>query len=255
MTSDAERIKAFGCRFAQLQASEVVDLPWGFAVLQREFPASYDHNRLQVTSAVSVERILAAAEDILGGAGLPHRYLVVDDDALGRRVGPEFLAAGYEHETIVTMTYSGAEPKSPTEVVRAVSLEILRPALMRDWQIELPDESDDVHRQLADRTGLYSRGADVTLLAVFDGDEIAASATLCIDPADGIAQFENLVTHEDFRKRGYGSSLVRAALQRGQQANCDLVFLGAALIDWPREWYGRLGFVETDRTHQFKKSP
>jgi GNAT superfamily N-acetyltransferase len=255
MTSDPERIKAFGRRFARAQASDVVDLSWGFAVLQREFPASYAHNRLEVTSATPAERIFAAADELLGGAGLPHRYVVVDDDALRLALGPDFVAAGSEHETIATMLYPDPEPQSPTHEVGAVSLDILRPALVRDWQFELPGESDGVHRQLADRIELYSRGADVTLLAVFDGDEIAASAMLCIDPTEGIAQFENLVTHQDFRRRGYGSWLVQAALQRGHQAGCDLFFLGAALIDWPREWYTRLGFVETDRSHYFKKAP
>jgi ribosomal protein S18 acetylase RimI-like enzyme len=251
--SDLERITAFGRRFAQAQASDVVDLPWGFGLLQREFPASYDHNRLVVTSTAPAAHILAAADELLKGARLAHRYVVVDNDELGRTLCPDFTAAGYEHETIVTMIYSGSEPQPPMHEVRAVSLDMLRPALVRDWRIELPGETDDVHRQLADRAALYSRGAEVTLLAVFDGEEIAARADLYMDPVERLAQFENLVTHQDFRGRGYGRSLVQAALRRGQQAGCEISFLTATSNDWPREWYVRLGFVEADRTHHFNR--
>jgi ribosomal protein S18 acetylase RimI-like enzyme len=252
--SDLERITTFGRRFAQAQASDVVDLPWGFGLLQREFPASYDHNRVVVTSAAPAAHILAAADELLGGARLAHRYVVVDNDGLGRALSPEFTAAGYEHEQILTMIYSGPEPRPPVHEVRAVSLDVLRPALVRDWRIELPGEPDDVHRQLADRAALYSRGADVTLLAVFDGNEIAAHADLYIDPVERFAQIENLVTHQDFRGRGYGRSLVQAALRGGQQAGCEISFLTSTQNDWPREWYDRLGFVEADRTHHFNRN-
>ena len=250
-TSDLERITRFGHRFAQAQATDVVDLPWGFCLLQGDFPASYDHNRIVVTAPAPAGEILAIGDELLGRAGLQHRYVCVDDDALGQALGPDFVAAGYEHETIVTMIYSGPEPQSPAHEVRVVSLDTLRPAMLRDWRIELPGETDDVHRQLVDRTSLYSRGADTTTLAVFDGDDIAARASHFIDPVEQLAQFENLVTNQDSRRCGYGGALVRAALKRGMDAGCDVSFLTAALVDWPREWYTRLGFVEAGRAHHF----
>jgi GNAT superfamily N-acetyltransferase len=107
--------------------------------------------------------------------------------------------------------------------------------------------------QLADRTALYSRAAEVTLLAVFDGDEIAARADLYVDRVERVAQFENLVTHQDFRGRGYGGSLVREALRRAQQASCDLSYLTADLADWPHEWYSRLGYIDAGRTRNFNR--
>lgn len=68
-----------GIRFAQAQVTEVVDLSWGFAVLQREFPLSLYHNRIAVTSAASAADILATAEEVLGEAGVRRRYVSVDD--------------------------------------------------------------------------------------------------------------------------------------------------------------------------------
>jgi GNAT superfamily N-acetyltransferase len=249
--SDVERIAAFENRFARAQATEVVGLSWGFAVLQREFPLSEYHNRIAVTSAASAADVLAAGEEVLGGAGLRHRYVSVDDDALGQGLSADFVAAGYEHETIVTMIYSGPELGPAAHEVRAVSLDTLRPAIIRDWRVTIPDATDDHLGQLADRTALYARGAELTRLAVYDGDEIAAHADLYVDRVDRIAQFENLVTHKDFRGRGYGDALIRDALRRGREAGGELSFLTAGLSDWPHDWYQRLGYVDAGRTHHF----
>lgn len=253
--SNVERITAFENRFARAQATDVVDLPWGFAVLQADFPFSHDHNRIAVTSAVSAVDVLAATDKVLGEALVRHRYVSVSDDALGQALSDDFAAAGYEHETLVTMIYSGPEVEPTAHEVRAVSLDTLRPAIIRNWRVMMPDAADEELGQLADRTALYARGAELTRLAVFEGGEIAAHADLYVDHVDSIAQFENLTTHNDFRRRGYGDALIRDALSRGRQAGCDLSFLIAGLNDWPYEWYQRLGYVDAGRTHHFTRPP
>lgn len=162
--SDVERIAAFEQRFAEAQATDVVDLPWGFALLQRGFPDSYSHNRIVVTSAASAVEILSATDELLSRAGVRHRYVSVADDALGQDLILQFVDAGFEHEPLVTMIHSGREVEPPTHPVLPMSLHMLRPAIIRDWRVELPDATDGVLSQLAERTALYSRGADVTLL-------------------------------------------------------------------------------------------
>lgn len=251
--SDIERITAFEHRFAQAQATDVVDLPWGFVVLQAEFPRSHDHNRIVVTSAAPSLDILSSADELLGGAGLKHRYVSVDDDSLGLDLTPDFVAAGYEHETIVMMIYSGPEPEPPTHDVRMVSLDVLRSAIVRDWRLDLPAATAEELDQLAGRTALYGRGAEVTRLAVFDDEDIAARADLYVDRVERIAQFENLFTHPNYRGRGHGDSLVYEALRRGRQAGCRLSVLTADLVDWSHEWYLRLGYVDSHRTHHFTR--
>ena len=251
--SDVERIAAFEERFAQAQATDVVDLPWGFALLQRDFPDTYSHNRIVVTSPAPAAEILSAADELLVASGQQFRYVSVLDDTLGQHLRSDFVAAGYEHEPLVTMIHSGHEVEPPTHQVLPMSLDMLRPALVRDWRVELPNATDEVLAQLADRTALCSRGANVTLLAVLDGSEIAARADLYLDRVDSVAQFENLFTHPDFRGRGYGTSLVREALKRSRSAACKLSFLEADLHDWPREWYNRLGYVEARRIHDFTR--
>lgn len=251
--SDIERTTAFDHRFARAQATDVVELPWGFAVLHNEFPLSEYHNRIAVTSAASAADVLATAEVVLGGAGLRHRYVSFDNDALGQTLGADLVAAGYEHETIVTMIYAGAEVEPAAHEVRAVSLDTLRPAILRNWRVEIPDATHEHLRQLADRTALYACGAELTLLAVYDGDIIAAHAALYVDRENHIAQFENLVTHGEYRRRGYGDALIRDALRRGAQAGSELSFLTADFNDWPHQWYQRLGYVDAGRTHHFSR--
>jgi len=251
--SDIDRIAAFASRFARVQAAEVVDLRWGFALLQPTFAMSHEHNRLVVTSGASAADILATAEAVLGAARIRHRYVSVEDDELGHALNIDFLAAGYERESIATMIYSGPDVDRTPVPVQAVSLATLRPAIIRDSRVMLPNATDDEISQLADRTALYDRGAEVTRLAVVEGDEIVARADLFIDRQDRIAQLENVVTHEDFRGRGYGGALVREALWRGRDAGCELSCLTASLDDWPVDWYRRLGYVDIGRSHHFSR--
>ena len=249
--SDIKRITEFENRFARAQATEVVELPWGFAVLQGDFPLSHYHNRVIVTSSARAEDIVEATNEVMTEAQIAHRYVSVNDDVVGLALKTDFEAKGYEHETIVTMIYSGSELEPATHEVRAVSLEAVRPAIIRNWQVELPEASDEELRQLADRTALYARGAELTRLAVWENDQIAASADLYVDAKEQIAQFENLVTHSHFRNLGYANALIRDGLRRGHEADCKLSFLTAELNDWPRRWYQRLGYVDACRTHHF----
>jgi GNAT superfamily N-acetyltransferase len=246
-----DRVTQFLERLTRAQATDVVELPWGFAVVQREFPLSHFHNRVVVTSAVSAAEVLDTADRVFAGFG--HRYVMVDDDALGIALAPGLEAAGFDHEVIATMVHSGAPVPAPAHEVREVSLEQLRPAVVRDWRIELPRTTEAHLAQLADRIALAGRGADLVLLAVYDGAGIAARAELYLDRDARIAQFENVVTHGDARGRGYGTALVYDALRRARAAGCDLSWLTADVGDWPLEWYRRVGYTEIGRTHHFDR--
>jgi GNAT superfamily N-acetyltransferase len=195
--------------------------------------------------------MIDAADRVL--ADFAHRYVSMNDDALGVTVAPAFEAEGYAHDVIATMVHSGAPVPSPAHDVREMSLEALRPALIRDWRANLPDAGDEQLAQLADRTALYARGADLVRLGVYDGGDIAAHADLYLERSARIAQFENLVTHAGYRGRGYGTALVFDALRRAREAGCDLSFLTAHVDDWPHDWYLRLGYADTGRSHHFSR--
>jgi GNAT superfamily N-acetyltransferase len=253
-SNQLDRITAFLHHFTRAQASDIIELEWGFVHLQSEFPQSYSHNQLVVTDTVSATHAIATADQILGDAGLAHRYVSFDLETAGEAAISDFVEAGYEHEPLVTMIHDGRDLGEPAHAVRAVTHEVLRPALVRDWRVDLPDATDEAIDQLADRTKLYARGAEVAFLAVFDGDQIAARAELYLDRTNAVAQFESLVTHPDFRGRGYAGALVRDALRRSISAGCELSFLVADAADWPRDWYARLGYNAVSTTHDFIRS-
>jgi hypothetical protein len=82
---------------------------------------------------------------------------VTVDDALGASLALEFAAAGYNHDVIATMVHSGNPTEPGAQPVCAVSPETVRPALIRDWRLLLPDATDEHLGQLADRVTLCAR--------------------------------------------------------------------------------------------------
>ncbi len=250
--STMERIMAFEDRFARAQASDIVELPFGFVLLHTDFPLSHYHNRVAVTSDAPASDMIATAERVLGGAGLGHRYVSVSFEPTDDLIG-EFLSAGYDHEAIATMVYAGQPFDPPDHPVSVVSLDNVRPAILRDWKASIPEAAEEELLQLVDRTALYDLGAELVRLAVYSGEEIAAHADLYLDRVDRIAQFENLVTHDDFRGRGYAGALLREAWRRSEQVESDIFFLSADVEDWPYRWYQRVGFVDVETSHHFSR--
>lgn len=245
----ARRIAEFEERFAKAQATDVVDLGWGYGLLQRDFPASWHHNRVVVTAPAPAEEVVAAADEVL--AGMDHRLVVVEGAVPGAAAA--FEEAGYGSRTLVlTMLFEGGPPTAGQDLVEAVSAADLRPSLIRDLRDLLPDADDESISQLADRVRLFERSAETTFLAVRtpDGDVVARTEMYA---ADGVAQLENLVTRPGYRGRGYARALVADFLHRARSA--DLAFLTAQADDWPRDWYRRLGFHEIRASWVFQRTP
>ncbi|GAA2274904.1 hypothetical protein GCM10010149_16780 [Nonomuraea roseoviolacea subsp. roseoviolacea] len=246
------RIIAFTHAFARRKAGRVVAVPGGFAVLNDRYPASHDDNRLVIPAperpggAVRPEEVLRAADDVL--AGRRHRYVCVDDDALGAAYAPAFEAAGYDHETNLVMVLRGGPP-ADAPPAEELTLEELLPVLRHDWREALPNVPGDTIEQLARRVAERRRGADVVRFrGVRAGTgEIAARAELYVQ--DGVAQIESVHTGTRHRGRGHARALMRALL--AEAAGCEPIFLVAAEEDWPKDFYTRLGFTTAGRTHAF----
>ncbi|MGH3861143.1 GNAT family N-acetyltransferase [Actinokineospora sp.] len=227
------RIAAFEDRFARVQATEIVEFGWGHALLQHDYPASWHHNRVVVTSEVEPAVVIVAADKVLGDNGHAHRLVNFTDGPQGAAAAPAFEAAGYEAERIVTMIHSGDLSARVRGPVEALSFDELRQSLLEDWKADYPDDSDESHAQLADRARLYSLGAEVTFLGVRDASgDVVARGELCV--SDGLAQFENVVTRPEHRGKGYAKGMVIEALHRARDAGCDLSFLTAEATSWPR---------------------
>ncbi|TDB99726.1 GNAT family N-acetyltransferase [Nonomuraea longispora] len=251
--ADLARAIGFVHAFARRRAPIALPVPGGFAVLDDRFPGSYDDNKLIVGSGgPSAGELLRAADDVL--AGRAHRLVCVDDDRLGAALAPAFAAAGYEHETNLIMAYRGEVPHDPPPADRLELPELL-PVLRRDWRQVMPQAPDDVIDGLARRVERRLRGADlVGFRAVRAGDgpdgEIAARADLYVD--GGIAQIESVFTSMPHRGKGHARALMAALL--AEAAEAELIFLVADADDWPKDFYGRLGFEPLGSTHAFLRA-
>jgi hypothetical protein len=250
--SDLQRVAAFRMSFARRQAAMLTEVPGGVAVLDPEYAVSYEHNQLIVGRASVPGELPALADTVLGH--LPHRQITVLDDATGLAAAPALIAAEYVHTVELVMTHSGTAPV-PVAFADTITLEELRPALIRQLCAWMPRTEDAVIYQLADRRPTRLRGAEqVRFLAARDENgTIASWADLYLDPAEGIAQIEDVMTAETHLRRGYADIVVATALH--QAAGCGLVFLLADAADWPRNWYARRGFTAIDRSHVFTRTP
>lgn len=241
--------------FARRQAHRVVDVPGGFAVLNETFAASYDHNKLVLTGPVEPSVALAAADRVLGGAGLTHRTVYVDDDGRGLALAPAFLVAGYHHAVHLVMCHTGAEPDRPADPairVSRVDLDTLRESSRKEWREQLPHASDAAIGQLVERRSVLLRGADeVVFLAVLRQGVVVSRADLYLDAATGTAQIEDVMTNPAYTGRGYARAVMAEGLRRARAAGCDLVFVVADAREWPRHLYSRLGYATAGRTHLF----
>ena len=233
-------------------------MPGGIAVLHADFPSAHDHNQLLLwpgadEEAVTAAEVVATADRVLGGAGLPHRRVHVQDIALADRLAVGLLAAGYarENELLMWSVVPGPPANGSSPTVVALTLQERIEAGTTAWAVEQPGWPATVTGQLGGRIRTAVPVVDATFLAVRDGARVVARADLFV--RDGLAQVEEVGTEPAARGRGMAGSLVRDAVRRAAGAGARWAFLVADADDWPAELYRRLGFVDLGRTASFAR--
>ncbi|MFI5805101.1 GNAT family N-acetyltransferase [Streptomyces sp. NPDC051561] len=252
---ESSRIRSFLVAFDRRRAGRVTEVPGGFAVFDDEFPASHGDNHLVLPGAVEdPEALPAFAEKVLGG--LRHRTLYLYDDEAGAACVAPMVRAGYEHSVDLTMLHTGPLPGGDlARRAEVVGLDDLRGPLTDSLRGFLPDVGDEDIHQLVERRESRRRGADTVhfLASRTETGEVASWADLYLDPAEGIAQIEELATAEAHLRRGHADAVVATALRMAAEAGCDTRFLIADEADWPRHWYVRRGFDVIGRWHCFER--
>ena len=249
--TDLHRITVFRLSFARRQAAVVCEVPGGVAIFDPRYATSHEHNQFIIDHTAAPGQLAALADKALGH--LPYRRITILDDATATACAPGLTADDYAHDTELVMTHSGPAPV-PGSLADPVTVPKLRPALIRQLCAWMPQASDTVIYQLADRRTARLRGADqVKFLAARDeSGTIASWADLYLDPARGIAQIEDVMTAEAHTRRGYADTVLATALT--EAAGYSLVFLLAEADDWPRTWYARRGFTPIGRSHVFTRT-
>lgn len=252
---ELSRIHAFLVAYDRRKAGRTVEVPGGFAVFDEEFPVSHGDNHLVLPGAVTdPERLPVLADTVLGH--LSHRTVYLYDDETGAACVDPMVRAGYEHSADLVMLHTGPVPDGDrAHRAESVGLEAFRAPLADSLRGFLPDAGAEVIRQLVERRESRRRGAEAVHFvgSRTEEGEVAAWADLYLDPVEGIAQIEDLVTADAHRRRGHADAVVATSLRMAAEAGCRTRFLMAESDDWPRHWYARRDFSVIGRWHCFER--
>ena len=248
VSDEVARIHAFE-HAVDMAGTQKIASPLGHGVLTPELPAPHDSNFLFIDRARDAGEAIAEADRILGGAGRRHRVIVTFDEELGERLRPEFNALGWGTQRHIFMAQR-REPEKTADlsIVREVDQAALRAGRKRRILAE-PWGNPDLAEQILDAKILLGERADTRFYAVAVDNEIVAWTDLYI--GDAIAQIEDVATLEEHRDKGYATAAVLRAIEVARQAGTHIVYLVADDEDWPKLWYGRLGFDVVGRIYKF----
>jgi ribosomal protein S18 acetylase RimI-like enzyme len=246
--NELARIHAFEHE-VDMAGTKKVASPLGHGALTPALPLPHDSNFLFVDRARNAAEAIAEADRILGGAGRRHRVIVTFDEGLGERLRQEFNARGWQTQRHIFMAQR-REPEKTADlsIVREVDQTALRPGRTQRILAE-PWGNPELARQILDAKILLGERADTRFFAVIADDEVVAWTDLYI--GKDIAQVEDVATLEEHRGKGYATAVVLRAVEEARRAGADLVYLVADDEDWPKEWYGRLGFDTIGRIYKF----
>jgi ribosomal protein S18 acetylase RimI-like enzyme len=96
---------------------------------------------------------------------------------------------------------------------------------------------------------IISQGGKI--FAAVDGGKVAASCTVSLIPniphnGRPLGYIENVITHEDYRRRGLGRQVMIRAMDYAKENNCYRVFLESGVSRTEaHEFYHSLGFDST----------
>ncbi len=244
MDADLERTIAFERTQLARVSTRMMPFAWGTAYLNDGYRVRWDSNLLWVERpGAPADALAAEADRVLGGAGLAHREIRVDDDAFGNEIAADLRRSGYGGDRLEVMALRRApDPRPGNDRARAeeVELAVLRPALETVLRREPYGDSDEIVRTLADFRGELARHAGARFFCARVDGEIASMCELYHDGA--LAQVEDVNTLEEFRNRGLARAVVQAAVDEARRGGAELVFIHALDADWPKRLYATLGF-------------
>jgi GNAT superfamily N-acetyltransferase len=253
MNEDLARAYAMEVRFDERLCTRREAFRFGTAYFDERHRDRYVSNFLRVDTHLeeaTPEALMAAADDLLGGAGYAHRTVLVGEE-VGEAMAPALAEAGYHTDPIVLMALRRQPDRGPTVDVEEVPFERARPVIHETYRRD--DRLAGVVEQFTDQHGHYERAVGARFfLGSVDG-EPAGVCELWRDGPDSLV--EHVDTLEEFRSRGVARSVVLAAVRAAKDEHAERIFIAADDNDWPKELYGRLGFDRLGREWEFIRWP
>lgn len=247
---DLARTIAFEREIVARTSTRSIPFAFGTAYVNEVYRVRWDSNLLWIDGEASAGELADEADRILGGAGLLHREIRVDDDARGAALADGLRARGYGCDRLVAMRLDRPTDPSLPEV-EEVDLETLRPALETAISREPYGDSADTIRILAAFREELVRHAGARFFCARVDGEIASFCDLYRDGP--VAQIEDVNTLQEFRNRGLARAVVQLAIDEALAAGAETVFIHALDDDWPKHLYAKLGFVPIGYVWSFVK--
>ena len=250
---ERDRALAFVAANDRAVAGELVELggdgPSGWAVLDRGRPSVWDANYIWLRSpgAAGAPEVAAIADDVMGRAGLAHRYVLVGDQAAGDALTSGFLEMGWHAMPYVVMVHRHVRLLGdPSAAHEAPAADVAQ--ARRDILLEHPWATPQVAAHILAREELIDGfAAGRHFVAECEG-VVASHCQLW--QRHRVAQVESVTTSRRFRNRGLARAVVSLATLEGRRS-ADLVFLLADGTDWPQYLYRRLGYETIGVLHRF----
>lgn len=238
------RAWSFECAMQDRCARTTREFEYGTALYNDSLRRVYDTNFVRFERGFE-DLTGDVVEAIVDGlqASLRHRKVLIPDERAGARVAEDLKGRGWRHHTLVTMAYRGPREREPVTEAEQVD-----PRAVRGAREQAPIDGThdaEARRQIVAFTELMASVAPTRLFAAWGDGEVGSFCALF--QQGGVGQIDEVTTVERYRRRGLARAVVEAALQASLAARDELTFLVADEGDWPREWYGRLGFEPVGR--------
>jgi len=251
--TELERIADFVRALRSRAAGREEPFPFGVAHFHQELPRVRSRNYLVAEKnldAATAELVAAQADRLLGGAGVSHRKVEVDDRAAGARLEPGFRELGWEVHCDLLMVARREPDRMPDfSETEEVAAEDLDQVWAEGIRTEPFGNEDEVVEQLVANKRIVMAAIETRFFATRVDGAIASYCDLYSDGRTG--QIEAVMTLEPYRNRGLARATVLRALAASQTAGDELTFLMADRDDWPRTLYEKLGFDEIGLAYEF----
>jgi ribosomal protein S18 acetylase RimI-like enzyme len=235
VAGEYERIQASELARDHAVAKRAIDLDGITAIVDDRIPDVWDANYLRIDRpGIGAERILAAGDETLGGAGMQHRTVIPVDEQDGERLAAELGPLGWDVQRGIYMVHRRLPDRPAAFAVEEVRQEEVDAARREFFS---PDLDPD---QFLFRDRLFGAAGGDRWFVTRDGGEVVAFCRLLVDEDN--AQVEDVGTLPRARGRGYARAVTLAAVKAARRDGHRLVWLGASADDWPRKLYTRLGF-------------